>query len=369
MRYKRMPIEIESPEEKGYSTVKFNLAESSVKDQVFSAGNSVLDKLVLCYGDHRGKLELRECLVKGSSLKAENILLTAGAASALFIVNTSLLEKGDHIIVLHPNYSTNIETPRMVGCDVDFLELKFDDQFNLDLESLKKLIRPNTKLISITTPHNPTGIIIPKEQIIRIAELAAEVNARVLIDETYGDLIFEGTPVISATLHNRIISVASVSKAFGLPGIRIGWIICSDKELNELFLAAKEQIFICNSILDEEIAFIYLQKKQTLLEEIKFKNIYKLNLVKKWVEENSSIIEWVEPHGGVVCFPRLKNLNEDQLGQFYKILFEKFETMVGPGHWFEIDKKYFRIGFGWPDENELTGGLSNIVKAYHLAKQ
>ena len=156
-----MPIEIESPEQIGYQNIEANLAESSVTDAVLSTLNFQLNDLVLCYGDHFGKPELRELIVQDDAgLTRDDVLVTAGAATALFIVNTSLLKPDDHLIVAFPNYSTNIETPRAIGCQVDFLRLTFEEGFRVNLEKLAALIRPQTKLISLTTPHNPTGTML-----------------------------------------------------------------------------------------------------------------------------------------------------------------------------------------------------------------
>src|SRR3954466_14813991 len=127
MKYKRMPIEIESPEQLGYDTINCNLAESSVHDAVFQDLKLNLNELVLAYGDHLGKPELRELLAQRyPSITSDDILITAGAAAALFIVATSLLRKEDHLIVLRPNYATNIETPKAIGCEIDFIDLSFE---------------------------------------------------------------------------------------------------------------------------------------------------------------------------------------------------------------------------------------------------
>jgi aspartate/methionine/tyrosine aminotransferase len=127
MKYVRMPIEVESPEQLGYDTIECNLAESSVHDAVFQDLKLNLNELVLAYGHHLGKPELRDVLSKRYvSITPDDVLITAGAAAALFIVATSLLEKNDHLIVLRPNYATNIETPRAIGCEIDFIDLHFE---------------------------------------------------------------------------------------------------------------------------------------------------------------------------------------------------------------------------------------------------
>ena len=164
MRYERMPIEVESPEEIGYNTIRYNLSESSITDQRLSDFGLVLPDVPLVYNEHRGSVTLRSLIVEGiPGLSAADVLITGGAAGALFIVSTALLSASDHLVVVRPNYATNIETPRAIGCDISFLDLSFDQGFKLDIEALSALLRPETKLISITCPHNPTGVMLTED--------------------------------------------------------------------------------------------------------------------------------------------------------------------------------------------------------------
>jgi len=358
-----MPIEVESPEQLGYENVKYNLAESSVSDTVFKSIKISVDDLKLCYGDHLGKPELRKLLAQqAGNVSENNVLITAGAVSALFIIATSLLDKKDHLIVLHPNYATNIETPRAIGCEMDFVNLKFENNFSFSLDEIASKIKSNTKLISITHPHNPTGTVISIDLIKQLAVLAEKNNCYLLVDETYRDLMLQDKTPIAASLHSRIISVASVSKAYGLPGIRVGWLITQDTILFEKFLAAKEQIFICNSVLDEEIAYQYLLKQDEYFAPIKKHIMENFSVVENWLK-NESRIEMVTPKGGVVCFPRIKNGEKINTDKFYELLNNKYKTFVGPGHWFEMPDYFMRIGFGWPQNEELKTGLENISLA------
>ena len=130
MRYRRMPIEVESPEQLGYSTITNNLSESSVSDRRLSdLGLDLdLDGLLLCYGDHLGDPTLREAVADlGEGLGADDVLVTPGAATALFCAATSMLEPGDHLVVVRTNYATNLETPRAIGADIDIVDLSFED--------------------------------------------------------------------------------------------------------------------------------------------------------------------------------------------------------------------------------------------------
>jgi len=357
-----MPIEVESPEQLGYQNVKYNLAESSVTD--FKIKNIQLDlnELVVCYGHHSGKEELRALIVKhyDNVVEVDDVLLTAGAAAGLFIVSTSLLSKDDHLIVVRPNYATNIETPRAIDCEISYVDLQFENKFDLDVEYLSSLIKKNTRLICITAPHNPTGTIIKSGTLAQLISLAEKNNCYLLVDETYRDLTRESKLPFAAGLSDKVISVSSLSKAYGLPGIRMGWVITKNKKLQELFLAAKEQIYICNSVIDEKNAYQFMLNKEKYFLPIKKHMDKNFKIVQDWMKSNE-YMEWVEPSGGVVCFPRIKKEINVDIEKFYSILNDKYKTFVGPGHWFEMDKRYMRIGFGWPREEELEKGLSNIM--------
>lgn len=370
MKYRRMPIEAESPEQFGYDKIKFNLAESSVSDRFLGEFNVALQKELLCYGDHVGHPGLRRLVAEaaGGALCADDVLITAGAASALFIIATSILEQNDHMIVVRPNYATNIETPRALGCNIDYIDLDFETGFRIDLNLLAQLIRPETKLVSITTPHNPTGVRVSDDEIKDILRILEGGPARLLVDETYKDMGPDAMRDSAAVLSPKIIAVSSLSKSYGIPGIRIGWLICSDKALAETFLCAKEQIGICGSVVDEEIAFRAYSKRRQWIPLNNDRIAKSLGAVREWVAQSPDI-EWVEPEGGCVCFLRIAPDAPVSVEQFYHILNERYGTYVGPGHWFEMPKRYFRIGHAWPTLEELRAGLNNISLALAEARK
>lgn len=367
MKYRRMPIEIESPAEFGYDKIQYNLADSTVFDASFNDVAIDLTNMKLCYGDHRGNHELRKLIAReGNGLGANDVLITAGAVMALFIVNTALLSQGDHMIVMHPNYITNLETPRAIGADVEFLSLNFEDTWRPDVDRMAEMIRPDTKLISITLPNNPTGSNISHEDLQKIIALVEDHNCYLLMDETYRDMTFGDLLPIGATLHNRIISVASMSKSFGFSGIRAGWIITKNNDLMDTFFGAKEQIAICGPSIDEEIARYVLNRKESFFEKYKKRIRERFEVVSEWINDQN-ILEWVPPSGGVVCFPRIKKGLDINIDTFHTTLRDKYKTYVGPGRWFEMDRRYFRIGFGTPEVSNLRAGLECITKSLEEA--
>lgn len=363
MRYVRMPIEVESPEEFGYGRIRYNLSESSVADRSIAGLGLTIPDLTLLYGEHRGGAGLRRLIAEASgSVEADDVLVTVGAAGALFIIATTLLGADDHLVVVRPNYATNLETPRAIGCAVTHVELDFETSFRIDPAAIATAVTPRTRLISITTPHNPTGTMLAEAELRALVDLAKQRGCVLLVDETYRDLSLDGTLPLAASLGDHVISVASLSKAYGVPGIRIGWIISRDKALQVRFLAAKEQISICGSVIDEWVGEQILSRRDEILQPVLDEMRRRRARITAWMADEE-LLEWVAPMGGVVCFPRMRREPPGGTQAFYKRLIEDHGCYVGPGHWFELPDSYFRLGYGWPTAEELEGGLKAISAA------
>lgn len=227
LAYKRMPIEEESPEEIGYGHIRYNLAESSMPDRKLGDLPVVISPdLVLQYVDHRGDPKLRKLLADEAGLGVDDVLITHGAVAALFI-HTALLKAGDRLLVVRPNYATNLETPRAIGAHVDYFDLTHETRYAFDVDAFISRITPSTKLISVTTPHNPSGGLISIVELSRIVDAmkaSAHPDCLLLVDETYREMVVDGDRVDAwaCTLDPRVLSVCSMSKTYGLPGIRIG---------------------------------------------------------------------------------------------------------------------------------------------------
>ena len=368
MKYVRMPIEIESPEERGYDTIRFNLAESSVTDRRLDEFGLDLGATLLAYGDHLGFPQLRAEVAADGGVGDREVLVTAGAAGALFNIATTLLGPDDHLIVVRPNYATNLETPRAIGCEIDLVDLTFEDGFALDVERIRPLVKANTRIISLTTPHNPTGVCMDRETLDAAIALAAEAGCVLLVDETYRDMVFGQKLPLAASLAPHVISVSSVSKSYGIPGVRVGWIVNRDPALMERFLAAKEQIGICGGMIDEIVAGAAVAARDTWLPALQARLSEARDVVEAWIE-GQDVFEWVKPEGGCVCFPRIKASANVDIDAFYRSLDEDFGTAVGPGHWFEMDRRFMRVGYGWPSMDELKAGLAGLSAAAEKSRR
>ncbi|GFF97643.1 aspartate aminotransferase [Aspergillus udagawae] len=362
MKYTRMPIEIESPEEYGYERIKYNLSESSIADQTLQSLDLQIPNIKLMYNEHQGDAKLRELIASDAGVSRDNVLITNGAAGALFIIATSQLSSNDHIVVVRPNYATNLETPRAIGCQISFVDLSFDSGFQPDIAFLESCITPKTKIVSITVPHNPTGTVISEQTLNQLVAITKRKNCLLLVDETYRNVHYGVQLPVAASLGDHVLSVCSLSKSYGTPGIRLGWVITQDKKLQETFLAAKEQISISGSVINEWIASELLSRKESLLRSTNAEMKIRVEMVRSWIEKEE-FLEWIEPAGGVVCFPRIKKEPIGGIDAFYNRLLTKYHAYVGPGHWFEMPDTFFRLGFGWPTREELLGGMEAISKA------
>jgi aspartate/methionine/tyrosine aminotransferase len=364
MRFRRMPIEIESPEELGYDTIAHNLSESSFSDMRLADHGIDADvgDLLLQYGDHLGLPRLREQIAEGP-LGPDDVLVTAGAAAALFVTASALVQPGDHIVVLRPNYATNLETPRAIGADVTYLDLRFEEGWALDPERLAAALRPDTALVSLTYPHNPTGAMLTRDELDAVIALVERgERTALLVDETYRELAYDEPLPMVAGLTDRGISIGSMSKVYGLPGLRMGWIATRDAARQEVLLAAKEQILLAGATIDEEMAARVLEARPRILPVVREKIAAHLAIVREWLA-GQDVFEWVEPRAGVVGFVRFRDGVEVEVDRFYEALLGEHGTYVGPGHWFDQGRRSFRLGFAWPATEELRSGLAGLLAA------
>jgi aspartate/methionine/tyrosine aminotransferase len=186
--------------------------------------------------------------------------------------------------------------------------------------------------------------------------------ARLVVDETYREMTYGGALPPAAALSPRVIGISGMSKSYGLPGIRAGWLTTRDRDLMTTFLAAKEQIHITGSLVDEAIAARALERRAELLPGILAGIAAALATMRAWLAGEPRLA-WVEPRGGVVGFPWIRPEAGVDPDEFHGILGARHATAVGPGHWFERPRSFFRLGFGWPPPAELAEGLARISRA------
>ena len=306
-------------------------------------------------GDHYGADEFKDVLAKMYDCELDNIVTASGGTEANFLVFLSTLNKGDEFIIEQPGYQPMWLTPEMLGArKVQWLR-SFKNGFQLDLEALEDLITDKTKLIVLTNPHNPSGVVADRElEIRKAAEIAQKKGVYLLIDEIFLDGAFVSQS--SAYGFPNVIITSSMTKVYGLGGQRTGWIIAPPEIASECQYA-KAHTNASSSYVGEMMNAHALRNARELLV-LKFNNLSVSNfrIVSEWMETNKEIVEWVVPHGGIMCFPRYK-LNMSSIELCHKLL-DDHGVMVNPGEYFDMDG-HIRLSYAC-SENVLRSGLDAL---------
>lgn len=309
------------------------------------------ENLWLGYTQTFGEPELREEIARTyESQSADNILCFAGAGEGIYIANHVLLDPGDHAVAITPNYQSAESVPLTI-CEVTGVALNPEGGWHLDLDRLIDAIRPNTKLISINCPHNPTGWIIPREQLDVLVEVCRKHGIWLLSDEVYrllGSFPERQVPQ-AADLYERGLSLNVMSKAYGLPGLRIGWIATQDRDVLVRMERMKHYLSIANSGPSEVLARIALRNRSRILARINGLVVDNLALLDVFFAEFRHLFEWQRPDGSCVAFPRY--LGTDGADNFAERLVEETGVLLLPPHIYSSDlnatpNDRFRIGFG-----------------------
>ncbi len=351
---------------------KYELAETDAKaftleelSQLESKENllQILLKIKLGYNPTTGSEKLKTLIADlyGPNTFSKNILVTTGAIEADFLLSNVLVKQGDKAIVLWPAYQALYSTLEACGAEIEFWKLPPENNFQPDLGKLFTMIDKNTKLLVLNIPHNPTGAVINQKQLKTILQWAEEYNFYVLCDEVYHELIFQSDiiPPYARSLSEKAISVGSMSKAYGLSGLRLGWIAGPVSIIDQCY-QYKDYTSISNSPISDYLArfaLIHFDQISKRNHQIICKN---REILKKWFIENNQYFHYYLPDAGVLCFPKLKNIpvNSQELALD---LFNRKLLLVVPGECFDMPG-YLRIGFGG-DSEKLSNSLS-IFSSY-----
>jgi aspartate/methionine/tyrosine aminotransferase len=326
---------------------KFDLANSSITGVRFEELNNLIDIEIpdnfnLGKNDPFGAIELRETLSKIYNCDANNIIPTTGGSEANFIIFLATLNPGDRVIVEQPGYSPLWLVPEMLGVNVDFWNRRFEDGFKLDIESLKEKITNQTKLVIITNLHNPSGVLAEEEEIKAVAEVVEENNAYLLVDEIFLDVA--NRPQNSAADLNSIIVSSSVSKVYGIGGLRTGWIVASD-DVAKQCLQAKWQGTVASPYLSELISASALANaRDKLLQRCKDAAARNFPVVKEWIDANEGILDWVSPDGGVLCYPKFITTTDMDSVMLGRKFIDESGVLISPGKFFGNDD-HFRLTY------------------------
>lgn len=345
---------------------ELNLAETCVESLTVAelldmAGKTDIAQelmpLKLTYGEIEGSIRLRN-LVAGlyDNQTVENVVITHGAIGANALVHQTLIETGDRVISVLPTYQQHYSIPESMGADTQILKLTEKTRFLPDLEELKKLATPETKLIAINNPNNPTGSLMDRAYLERVVEIARTCGAWILCDEVYRgtDQEGEGMTVSIADLYEKGISTGSMSKTYSLAGLRLGWIV-APVELIHAVSVHRDYNTISVGMLDDHFAAIALENKEKILKRSHRITRTNLAILSNWVDAEPRI-SWIKPESGTTAL--LKYDLPISSEEFCIRLLERTGVMLTPGNAMDMEG-YLRVGYT-NGEAVLREGLGRI---------
>jgi aspartate/methionine/tyrosine aminotransferase len=248
--------------------------------------------------------------------------------------------------------------------------LSFDRGYQLDVADLGRQLSERTKLVSLASPQNPSGVAIPLKSIEDVIALMAErcPDAYLLLDETYREAVYGQSAVAPSAIgvSPNVVSCASLSKCHGTPGLRLGWAITRDHALRGQLIVAKFNTVISCSPVDEALALRVLERRDRIMSERRRRLADGLARIADWVVEHEGLVDWVRPDAGAICCVRLKPsvFDDDAVRRFYDVLADE-GVRVASGAWFGDEARVFRVGFGllsMPDLEAALRGLSGAVR-------
>ena len=324
------------------SKARFNLATSGVASYPLSELPCTIDQLEI-NGDHTyGYAPLQQAIAKQAGVDPDNVVAAAGTSMANHLAMAALIEPGDEVLIEHPAYELLVSTAQYLQAQVKRFPRREENNFVLDPAEIRRAITPKTKLIVVTNLHNPTSVLTPESLLRKVGDIARSNGARVLVDEVYLDAVYENTPRTSFHLGKEFVVTSSLTKVYGLSGLRCGWVLAQPDQardmwhLNDLFGAVPPHPAELISV----IAFRNLDKIRARARAIVEADRALLSAF--FASDQAQSFAAVRTDFGTTTFPRLKRGNVDA---FITQLREKYETSVVPGHFFDMPG-HFRIGMG-----------------------
>lgn len=348
---------------------RYNIAETCVDsvslDELFALTGESKDEFLskfcatrLTYGDIWGSDALREGVCRlYRTVRPDEVVLTHGAAGANHHVFCSLISAGDRVVSIMPTYQQLYSIPEAIGADIAIMHLKQENHYLPDLDELKALVTPGTKMVCINNPNNPTGALMSRELLEQIIEIARGVDAYVLCDEVYRHLTqADGWCESVADLYEKGISVSSMSKVFSLAGIRMGWIATHDKAAVKAFLSHRDYNLISCGMFDDAVASLALRHSDEMIRRNQAIVRENLAILDEWVQAHPHFY-YTKPQAGTTA---LVYYDYDIPSyEFCERLYHETGSFVTPGECFEQPHS-MRIGYAC-DAQTLKDGLAALA--------
>ncbi len=287
-----------------------------------------------------GYAPLQERIARYNHVTPENVVAAAGTSMANHLAIAATLEPGDEILIEHPTYELIASTARYLGATVRYFDRRFEDNFRVDPAEVERQLTPRTRLIAITNLHNPSGAYVDQETMRAVGEIAQRNNARVLVDEVYLETFYNRRPPTAFHLGEHFLVTSSLTKAFGLSGLRCGWVLAGEElaermwHINDLYGSVAAH----SAELLSVIAFDNLDKVASRAQQVLGANRPPL----KAFLDSRDDLDFCLPEHGTIVFPKLRS---GRIDEFYRTLRDIYETSVAPGRYFDMPQ-HFRIGIG-----------------------
>lgn len=302
--------------------------------------------LILSYTQTSGHPMLRETIASMyQGLEMADILVMA-PEEGIYLFMETLLNPGDHVVCTFPGYQSLYELARAKGCEVTLWALEEADGWRPDLNKLEAMIRDTTKLVVINFPHNPTGFLPSREEYDALIELVRRKGAYLFSDEMYRYLEVDLAMRLPAACecYDKAVTLGGLSKAFGLPGLRLGWLATRDRDLLPGVKRLKDYTTICNSAPGEILALMALRSRETIVDRQRSRLRLNLAALDGFMQTHDNAFAWNPPVAGSVCFPRLRI--SDDAHRFCDGLVKSAGIMLVPSSMFDYGHHHVRIGYG-----------------------
>jgi aspartate/methionine/tyrosine aminotransferase len=316
------------------------------------------------YTESPGAPALRE-VISGMyrGIAPEDVLVLAATEEGIFVLYHALLSPGDHVIVETPCYESALEVARSTGARVSEWRRSSDNGWAHDLAALEKLIQPSTRIIYINTPHNPTGLVMPASVFQQVTKLAARGGIILFCDEVYREL--EHDPVnrlpAACEVYERAVSLGSMSKTYGLPGLRLGWLVSKDAEVVRRCLEFKYYTTICGSAPSEFLSALALRHREVLVKRNREIVLRNLPLLDSFIRQQSNLFAWVKPNASPIGFVRYKP-QRDVLS-FCEEVVNNAGVLLLPGTVYD-QPQHIRFGYGRKNMPEALAQFATYLAAH-----
>ena len=345
---------------KEHAAARYNLANSGLlgcrtEDLALEPGDVVVNAPA-----PDGYPPLLEAIGRRYGVAPEQVVTAQGTSGANFLALATLVEPGDEVLVERPTYEPILAALQFLGARVRRFERRFEDGWRWDPDEVRSLLSERVRLVVITNPHNPSGVLADQAEVAEVGRRAVEVGAHVLVDEVYRDAWFDEAPPSHVHLGPRFLATSSLTKTYGLSGLRCGWILCAP-ELADRIRRVRDFMEAVGSVAADALAaaaFRQIDRLETRSRAILDPN---LRLVRTFLEENAEWLDGVLPRHTVIVFPRLK---EEEDAQALHDWLRGRETSIVPGRFFEAPR-HFRLGFAVRTE-DVAAGLRNLADGLRL---